>query len=42
MIDDLAGRAVAALHRAREAVGLDDHACAVLEGLATAATRRAV
>ena len=41
-IDDLARRAVGALADARSAVGLDDHACAVLEGLAAAATRRTV
>lgn len=40
MIDDLARRAVASLADARAAVGLDEHACAVLEGLAAAATRR--
>lgn len=40
MIDDLAQRAVTALADARSAAGLDEHACAVLEGLAAAATRR--
>jgi len=40
MIDDLARRAVTALEEARQAVGLDEHACAVLEGLAASATRR--
>jgi geranylgeranyl diphosphate synthase type I len=40
MIDDLAHRAVGALGEARTAVGLDEHACAVLEGLAASATRR--
>ncbi|WP_246159374.1 polyprenyl synthetase family protein [Nocardioides antri] len=40
MIDDLAKQAVSALADAREAVGLDPHACAVLEGLAASATRR--
>ncbi len=40
MIDDLARRAVTSLGEARVAVGLDPHACAVLEGLAAAATRR--
>jgi geranylgeranyl diphosphate synthase type I len=39
-IDDLGGRAVAALAEARTGVGLDDHACDVLEGLAASATRR--
>ena len=39
-IDDLARRAVTALADARTTVGLDEHACAVLEGLAAAATRR--
>jgi len=39
-IDDLAQRAVQALADARTAVGLDEHACAVLEGLAASATRR--
>ncbi|MDZ5620667.1 polyprenyl synthetase family protein [Nocardioides sp. HM23] len=41
-IDDLAQRAVTALAEARSAVGLDEHACAVLEGLASSATRRAL
>jgi geranylgeranyl diphosphate synthase type I len=40
MIDELAQGAVSALADARAAVGLDEHACAVLEGLAAAATRR--
>jgi geranylgeranyl diphosphate synthase type I len=40
MIDDLARRAVTALADAEQAVGLDRHACAVLEGLAASATRR--
>ncbi|WP_312856384.1 polyprenyl synthetase family protein [Nocardioides pelophilus] len=39
-IDDLARQAVTALAEARTAVGLDEHACAVLEGLAASATRR--
>jgi len=42
MIDDLTRQAVTALRDARTAVGLDEHACAVLEGLAAAATRRAL
>jgi hypothetical protein len=42
MIDELGRRAVTALSEARTAVGLDEHACAVLEGLAAAATRRAL
>ncbi len=40
MIDDLAQRAVGALDAARTAGGLDEHACAVLDGLAASATRR--
>jgi geranylgeranyl diphosphate synthase type I len=40
VIDELAQRAVASLERARATAGLDDHACAVLEGLAAAATQR--
>jgi geranylgeranyl diphosphate synthase type I len=40
MIDELARGAVRALTEARIGVGLDEHACAVLEGLAAAATRR--
>ncbi|MEZ0581000.1 polyprenyl synthetase family protein [Nocardioides sp. MH1] len=40
MIEDLARGAVTALEQARSAVGLDERACAVLEGLAAAATRR--
>ncbi|KAA1417935.1 polyprenyl synthetase family protein [Nocardioides humilatus] len=40
MIDDLAKGAVEALAAARTAIGFDEHACAVLEGLAAAATRR--
>ncbi len=40
MIDELTQRALTALSDARTAVGLDEHACAVLEGLAAAATRR--
>jgi geranylgeranyl diphosphate synthase, type I len=39
-IDELAQHAVTALDDARTAVGLDEHACVVLEGLAAAATRR--
>ncbi len=41
-IDDLARHAVTALAAARTTVGLDEQACAVLEGLAAAATRRTV
>ncbi|WP_435769359.1 polyprenyl synthetase family protein [Nocardioides sp. SYSU DS0651] len=41
MIDDLGARAVAALHRGRDEAGWDPAACAVLEQLAGAATRRA-